>query len=581
MSAATFTQTAHIPNTKYGFSGRPQQGYDQYEISFSGLGEFGLPYTKTFTFRVTLDGAYFAIAGRDWTSRSFDELLKNYNAGSSAVRSFSTQTMLFDFVVFTDDEIKQARKMWAEEKGIPFVEDEPVVVAVAAPVEEPVVAPVDAVPEVEDASDSKYEAEIDFEEQPVAVEEEPAFCTPQMLRDAESYIRRLTKNIYSCENNERKFLERKLKSEEALLLAQSNPRANNRYHDRLRQKIADAELQLAAVREELAAIVRERDSALRRKQHLQTLPLGQPLSSESAPQPVLRSKASSVTIRMLSGDLVEIEIDMDQPIIRLMEEFIRQRRFNPSAGKRLVFIVDGEDEPLIAYDRSDERVNSKWSEVFSESLPLLHLLIQAPNERPSDVHDKVCLIREIGEKQKRISDSSDEEIYSLYSEWILTYVPPAKSNRYTTMSAFVEQHLHLFPQLDDQAFYAHQAEKEYRKLLADFRDFRDRDAASAEDRIQQLAEYYQSTPEHILLMQAQYQRNLQHLLEVDPDYVFSQHDNHHYRHWFTIMELLAFGVRPRHICSCTRPRCFIGNWERLSADLAEAELNGIPLPKSR
>jgi hypothetical protein len=237
-----------------------------------------------------------------------------------------------------------------------------------------------------------------------------------------------------------------------------------------------------------------------------------------------------------------------------MEEFIRQRHFNPSAGKRLVFIVDGEDEPLIAYDHSDERVNRNWSHVFSESLPLLHLLIQAPNERPSDIHDKVCLAREIGEKQKRISDSSDEEIYSLYSEWILTYIPPAKSNRYTTMSAFVEQHSHLFTQLDDQAFYAQQAEKEHRQLLADFRSFRDRDAASAQDRIQQLANYYQSTPEH---------------------------DYRHYCHWFTIMELLAFGVRPRQICSCTRPRCFISNWERLSADLAEAELNGIPLPAPR
>jgi hypothetical protein len=580
MSAATFTQTAHIPNTKYGFSGRPQQGYDQYEISFSGLGELGLPYTKTFTFRVTLDGAYFAIAGRDWTSRSFDELLKNYNAGSSAVRSFSTQTMLFDFVVFTDEEIKQARMMWAEEKGIPFVDDEP---AVAAPVEEPV-ADVAPVPAVEDASDSKEEAVIDFEEQPIATEEQPAFCTPKMIRDTNALIRRLTQVISTLQNKERTFLARKSKYAEAIELANNNPRITQGERKRLRDKHAKTEEQMALAHEEFAAAVRERDAALRHLQHLQSLPLGKLSQPEIAHQPVVRSEAASVMVRMLSGDLVEIEIDMNLPVISLMEEFIRQRRFNPSASKRLLFIVDGEEEPLIAHDLSAEkleRVSKKWSELFSDSLPLFHLLIQSPNEHPVDVRSKVDFIRSIAEEKKRGDDNKDEDLYALYSEWILTYLPPAKSNRYINMSAFVDQHPDLFPEMDEETLKAQKAEREYRQHLANFRVLRDGDVAGIEDRLERLARYFHSDIDNMSRIRETNIAALQRQLHENPNLVLTVYEQGRYRQWITLHEMFALGLNPRQICSCSSPNCYVSNWDRLSADLAMAELNGTPLPNPR
>jgi hypothetical protein len=269
-----------------------------------------------------------------------------------------------------------------------------------------------------------------------------------MLTDADTRIRRLNKIIQSSENNQYKCRHKIHKAEYRLLEANQNPHITTSARNRFQAKLNHALRIYTTAQETLAYYVREHDAALRHKQYLQTLPLGQYHHSQHPPQPLHRSLVATVMVRILSGDLVQIQIDMDQPIIHLMEQFIRQRHFNPAASKRLVFFIDGEDQPFIAYQHSHERVNQKWSEVFSESLPVFHLLIQNTNESPQDIQEKVHLIRTIAEKLIRVADITDEEIYTIYNEWILTYIPPPKSNRYITMSAFVQQHLHLFHQMD-------------------------------------------------------------------------------------------------------------------------------------
>jgi hypothetical protein len=579
--SATFAHVAHIADSKFGFSGRPQKGYNQYEITFSGLGEFGLPYEKKFTFRTTLDGKYFAVAGRDWSARSFDELIKNYSAGSAYVRSISTQSMLFDFVVFTADEIKQARLFWAQEQGVELEEDvvpevKNEVVAVTEVVAEVATEPItQVVEEVVAEEDSKEEAvaESSWEaapEMPVVVEEytetEVRFCTPELLKESRRAIQYLTKlnqrQAMAVEKAAREVQWR----EQKVAAARTAPTRT-----RAQQKLEEARARHIGEQEELGRFVADRDRALRHQQHLESLP--KQTFDEKEECIVKRSDVAVVLIRTMTGDLIEVEVDMPTPIYLLVEEFVRQRRYNRSAGSRLVFAVDGEDEPLLSTNVTQEnweRSRKTWSEVFqtADAIPMFNLFIQAPNDDEYDIRTKVDLIRQIAEKKKLEDNNSTENLYSLYSEWILTYRPSQKGNRYTTMSDFVDQHLHLFPELDEEAFATLQAEKKYRKELARFKKFR----ANEEDFVARTVEWY---GEQVVARNRDAAREqLRQLLAQQPDVTLTNEQSRFFRRWVTVPEMLAEGMTGHQICACHQDSCMISRWEELEAALDEAELKG-------
>lgn len=581
--SATFAHVAHIADSKFGFSGRPQKGFNQYEITFSGLGEFGLPYEKKFTFRTTLDGKYFAVAGRDWSARSFDELIKNYNAGSAYVRSTTTQSMLFDFVVFTADEVKQARLFWAQEQGVELEEDvvsevKNEVVAATEVVAEVATEPVtEVVEEVVTEEDNKEEAvaESSWEaapEMPVVVEEytetEVRFCTPELLKESRHVIQHLTKLIQRQSLVLDKVAREVEKCEFKVAAARTAPTRT-----RAQQKLEQLQAYLQNEREHLELHVVARDRALRRQQHLESLP--KQSFDEKEECIVKRSDAAVVLIRTMAGNLLEVEVDMPTPIYLLVEEFIRQHRYNRSAGSRLVFVVDGEDEPLLAGSVTPEnweRSRKTWSEVFqtADAIPMFNLLIQAPNDDDYDIRAKVDLIRQIVEKKKLEDNNSTEDLYSLYSEWILTYRPSHKGNRYTTMSDFVEQHLHLFPEMDEEAFAALQAEKKYRKDLAKFKGFR----RSQLNFPNHVAAWYGAEGEQ---GRAVCLEQLRQLLAQQPDVVFTRQQAQFFRRWLSIPEMLAEGMTGRQICSCGD--CLVSRWEEMEAALDEAEMKGWELPE--
>lgn len=588
--SATFAHVAHIANSKYGFSGRPVRGHDHYEITFSGLGKFGLPYEKKFSFLATLDRKYFAVAGCDWSARSFDELIKNYNAGSSYVRSISTQWMLFDFVVFTADEIKQARLIWAQEQGVELEEEvvpevknevvaatEVVAEVAAEPVAEVSIAPAVEAEVMEEvvAEDSKEEAvaESSWEaapEMPVVVEEytetEVRFCTPEKLKESQREIQFLTRLIQRQEMAVDKAARGVEKCEFKVAAARTAPTRT-----RAQQKLEEARARHNGEQEELGHFVAARDRALRHHQHLESLP--KQTFDEKEECVVNRSNAAVVLIRTMTGDLIEVEVDMPTPIYLLVEEFIRQRHYNRSAGSRLVFAVDGEEEPLLAANVSQEnweRGRKTWSEVFqtADAIPMFNLLILPSNDSEEEVRAKVSLIRQIVEKKKLGDNNSTEDLHSLYSEWILTYRPAQKGNRYTTMSDFVDQHLHLFPELDEEALAALQAEKEYRKKLAKFKASR----LSEYTRFDRLVAWYGEAETN--RQRAMVLEQLRQLLAQQPDAVLTLDQSRFFRRWLSIPELLAEGMTGDRICGCRHADCMVARWEELEAALDEAEMKG-------
>jgi hypothetical protein len=275
----------------------------------------------------------------------------------------------------------------------------------------------------------------------------------------------------------------------------------------------------------------------------------------------------------MTGDLIEVEVDMPTPIYLLVEEFIRQRHYNRSAGSRLVFAVDGEEEPLLAGSVTPEnwdRSRKTWSEVFqtADAIPMFNLLILPSNDSEEEVRAKVSLIRQIVEKKKLGDNNSTEDLYSLYSEWILTYRPSQKGNRYTTMSDFVDQHLHLFPELDEAALAAQQAEKEYRDRLGRFKTIR----SGQYNLFDRLVGWYGE--DETVRQRAMVLEQLRQLLAQQPDVVLTMDQSRFFRRWLSIPELLGEGMTCGQICGCHHDDCMIARWEELEAALDEAEMKG-------
>ena len=173
----------------------------------------------------------------------------------------------------------------------------------------------------------------------------------------------------------------------------------------------------------------------------------------------------NLTLKTLAGDLLTIEVDLNDTIQNFPLHFARKMAYNPKTIHRFEFMVhpECEEEPFRLLDHSNE----SWLELFPtpEEIPILHFLVQSENER--DLESKIDLIRSIITKERLKCTLSDEEIASHYHQWYLTYLPPTKSNRYITLSDFVHQSPHLFPVYSVEEIQAIQIQyDEYKEELA-------------------------------------------------------------------------------------------------------------------
>jgi hypothetical protein len=394
-----------------------------------------------------------------------------------------------------------------------------------------------------------------------------------MLKESHREIQYLTKLIQRQACVVEKAAREVMKCEQKVSVARTAPTRT-----RAQEKLEDVRARHVGEQEDLVRFVAARDQALRQHQHLESLP--KQTFDEKEDCIVERSNAAVVLIRTMTGDLIEVEVDMPTPIYLLVEEFIRQRRYNRSAGSRLVFAIDGEDEPLLGgsfiTQPNWERSRKTWAEVFhtADAIPMFNLLVQGPNDSEGEIREKVELIREIAEKKKLGDSNSTEDLYSLYSEWILTYRPSQKGNRYTTMSDFVDQHPHLFPELDEEAFAAAQAEKKYLRLLGKFRAFRQHESHHNNRVREWYGDVEVDRQKEIALEQ------LRQLIRQQPDVVLEWHQMRFFRRWLSVQEILAEGLVGVQICSCGDEQgCMVARWEELEASLDEADLNGWNIPQ--
>jgi len=284
----------------------------------------------------------------------------------------------------------------------------------------------------------------------------------------------------------------------------------------------------------------------------------------------------SISIRMLSGEIINMEVDLNQTIGNFFQEFASRHGYNPKVQSRLEFLIDNPDGEV---QRLLEMSQQTWSQRFTDGgVPLLHLLIQPPTSE--DTASKISIVRSIAIKEKVKYDLSDEEIMEHYNFWYLTYQPPAKSNRYITLQSFVQSHPHLFLpfsqrdylELEEQRVILlnerKRIEVEQNKIkneidmLKSLRNITHYDQQENEFIIRHSRNKPEYAPTRIRVIEEFRQKMAEdptasflvhHLESGDIDINTKQWKR--YRYYLTRIEMAEMGFIPLNLCPCNNPNC--------------------------
>lgn len=288
----------------------------------------------------------------------------------------------------------------------------------------------------------------------------------------------------------------------------------------------------------------QRDAQLAEKQRLQELPVQ---DSESALRE--RTQPATVMVRLLSGDILPVEICMSDLISHFPSEFVTQHKYNPNIINRLEFLImEADDEKNLQYDyyATPEMKSFSWSDEFktAEDIPVINLFIQSEHEL--DIAEKIKLIHQILVTKKMESLHSDDELYSLYADWNLHFQPLPDSNRYTNMTTFLEQKQEYFRFFNEQ-------ELDEKKKVAD-RERRNRIRAAQSEFIQSKCTYWHDFSR---LREIAIQHLLHWVESAQPASTLTNADRKYYRQYMTVEEIFAFGFPAGELCYCDHDQCHV------------------------
>jgi len=303
--------------------------------------------------------------------------------------------------------------------------------------------------------------------------------------------------------------------------------------------VDEARQDLARLESALSEAVSLRDVALARKKELEDLS-DDPFQ---AIQSVSRDKSMplSVLVKMMTGDILSVEIDFQDSIQHFPLQFAHQHQYNLSVVKsRMLFLIDDEKELL-----SGLKDGSTWSEEFKteDDIPILHLFIRPEDE--NELSSKISLIYKILDDKKRKSLLSQDELSSKYSEWNLHYMPPPNSNRYLNLVAFVFSNSEYFPELSDEEMI----DFEYEKKRQFFIKLRDKNNMLIQQRRRGITSIYISSLKNCILDILQ--RNSR----------FTDTAIRQFRCYLTIQEIIDLGVESDEMFKDADPN-FIQLWKQ-------------------
>ena len=263
-----------------------------------------------------------------------------------------------------------------------------------------------------------------------------------------------------------------------------------------------------------------------------------------------------VMVRLLSGDVLSVQVDASLPVARFADLFAIQHHYAPSATDRMVFLLSDSKEE----ESKEDELDIFWSpelrhegKTMGELEGHLNLIIRPLVDR--EMPDRLTLLRKILHTHDLRYRFSDDELVSLYSTWILTWLPPVTTNMYIKMRAFVDAHPDVFPPLTPE-------EKEKRDHDVDVEEFRTWRRG--------LARYYSvhhlQRIGHVDLVASAF---IQGYLRTTGDVPMSPLQMQHLLNYFTVPQLYEAGMTHGMVSRGYHQCRFVLEWDHYVA-LAEA-----------
>jgi hypothetical protein len=177
-------------------------------------------------------------------------------------------------------------------------------------------------------------------------------------------------------------------------------------------------------------------------------------NSDSSQQVVL-------TVRLMSGDIFHVSIDMSHSLSTFADSFAQQNGYHSCVTARSVFMIlqesdvksddkntnDKNTNEIVFWSPEQRHPGKTYADILpsTDSLPIIHLIIRPASEDEWDKNAKISLIRRVLKGEDKSTDMTDDDLYTSYADWLLTYHPPPSSNRFTKIRDFVLQYNHFQP----------------------------------------------------------------------------------------------------------------------------------------
>lgn len=275
--------------------------------------------------------------------------------------------------------------------------------------------------------------------------------------------------------------------------------------------------------------------------------------------------SAAILIKMLSGEIVPIGVQMDQATETLVDEVVEQLGYNPDVKGRLSF-----------YNREGEGILNErsWKENYGalENIPLFYFLVLEDHDEKWN--DRLRLIRKILFDENFRSEVPEEEIHSLYSSWNLFHRSPGKKhNRYTKLAQFIQEHPHVF--LPMNPLEIEERDRLHQEIIqrsAEQKEIHTWILLRQED---ERVHLHRMVLPAFPADKASLHGTLVHKLAEKPHYTLigdteSKRNNYRIvRYYFTIQEMLALGLTPERIST----DWWIARWYEFSA---KAEAISVP-----
>lgn len=284
---------------------------------------------------------------------------------------------------------------------------------------------------------------------------------------------------------------------------------------------------------------------------------------------------AAVLIQLLSGETITVGIHMEQEMRTLAYEFIKQLNYPPSTMERLSF-TDHKGRNIL--------VSETWKERYGapERIPLLYLYVHQEYEKNKEA--KLAAIHSILQEKRLRSPLSQEDLWTLYHDWNLTYLPSPHSTSSSKLQEFVAAHHFVFLPLRSEEEHLDEAAK--LRMWIQLRDHDSQIITARMSHHHSITEAHYSGCEstHNGIMEprsrcsgCEFQYNREqariHLLHGLAHYPFftlldesqeTLHNRFILRYYFSIQELILLGMKPERIST----HWWIAEWSYWSS-LAE------------